>query len=90
VLDNLIPIVIVWWISEQKSLGPSQSVNQNRSNPLKNAWLQHFNSLIRRPIEIVWLWAPMLEEVTEGGLCASKLGLGLEYPGLQYDVRDKE
>jgi hypothetical protein len=26
-----------------------------------------------------------LEEVTEGGWCASKLGLGPEYPGLQYE-----
>jgi hypothetical protein len=32
----------------------------------------------------------VLEEVIEGGWCASKLGLGPEYPGLQYDVRDKE
>jgi hypothetical protein len=32
----------------------------------------------------------VLEEVTEGGWCANKLGLGPEYPGPQYDVRDKE
>jgi hypothetical protein len=27
----------------------------------------------------------VLEGVTEGGWCASKLGLGPEYPGLQYE-----
>jgi hypothetical protein len=30
-----------------------------------------------------------LEEVTEGGWCASKLGLGPEYPGLQLSQRIK-
>jgi hypothetical protein len=32
----------------------------------------------------------LLEEVTEGGWCASKLGLSPEYPGLQYESENKE
>jgi hypothetical protein len=50
-------MVIVWWISEQKSLGPSQS-GQSKKNPLKNVWWQHLKILMGRPIEIVWVWAP--------------------------------
>jgi hypothetical protein len=32
----------------------------------------------------------VLEEVTKGGWCARKLGLGPEYPGLQYESENIE
>jgi hypothetical protein len=51
----------------------SADANHNPLNPLKNAWLQHFDSLIGLPIEILWLWAPtkrivVLEPITNAWL----------------------
>jgi hypothetical protein len=51
----------------------SADAYHNRLNPFKNAWLQHFDSLIRHPIEILWLWAPtkkivVLEPITNAWL----------------------
>jgi hypothetical protein len=48
----------------------SADANHNRLHPLKNAWLQHFDPLSGRPIEIVWAWVTferivVLEPITK-------------------------
>jgi hypothetical protein len=50
------------------------------------------SNFIVQPYKAVASYAcrSVLEEVTERGWCASKLGLGPEYPGLQYESENKE
>jgi hypothetical protein len=73
-------------ISDDVHLQPQQHKRQQSTTQLP----QQFYRVQPYKAGASYACRSVLEEVTEGGWCASKLGLGPEYPGLQYDVRDKE